>query len=191
MSECKQIKHEYQNYGYENITPNYCKNTAGIYQMQTVDNSTYLEVYCHPSDIKDVQADIERHVDGVESIYPQVDKTDSIFVLEGNEEDYYTTYNEALLHKLDPDEELHSLVGNVYTYALSNKCDDTVTGYSTGRTQYTSSTIDGIITNLIGHPYIHKLDKKLSQEQKEHLYELSLRIQEVNGWDKETREVVL
>lgn len=191
MKQRKEIKHEYNKYGYSSITPNYISNKSGIYPMQQIEGNTYLEVYCSPNDVDEVTSQINRHVDGVESVAAKVDLHDSIFVIEGDETSVFETHNEALLNKLDPDNELSSLVANKYVCTFSRKCDDIVKNYTTDRTQVLASTIDELITELLTRPYIHKLDDKLSKEQKEHLYELSLRIQDMKGITKETREVVL
>lgn len=186
----KQIVHEYNKYGYTNITPNYSNNPSGIYQMQQVEDSTYLEVYCSPDDVDDITRDINSHVDGVVgSIYTKVDTSGSIYVMEGDEEAAYESYVEALLAKLDPEGELYSLNVPRYNCTFSRKCDDTVKGSSTDRTQVSCSTVSELIEELFSKPYIHRLDNKLSYEQKVHLKVLSRRIQDMKGLEKETREV--
>ncbi len=185
----KQITHQYNKYGYTNITPNYSKNPSGIHQMQQVQHNTYLEVYCSPADVDDVTRDINRHVDGVESVHTNVENHGSIYVIEGDEDTVYESYVEALLVKLDPDDELDSLNVPKYDCTFSRKCDDTVKDSSTDRTQVLCSTVEGIIKELMSRPYIHRLDNRLSSEQKVHLYELSLRIQDMKGLEGETRKV--
>lgn len=185
MSKKPVIKHELNKYGMENISYN---NKLGIYQLSS-DNDCKVVIYCDKSNIKDVEKQVWKHTDGVESVHTIVEGTDKTYVIEGNERDYFQNKGEAILTMLDPEGEFESFdLTPKYDYTLSNKPDD-LDSYHTSRTGYVADRLTQVIEDLAYMPYIHKLSG-FTDKQKVDLYRLSLRIQEKLGMQKETRDVM-
>lgn len=182
------IKHTLNQYGMENIS---YANKFGVYKLSD-SNSCYVKVYCDKEDLQEVESKILRHVDYVSHTSTIIDGTDQCYVVEGDEEDYHNSWTEALLASLDPEQNLESLhMSKVYDITLSSRADDVVNGASTDRTWFKCTTLEDIIKELAYKPYIHKLDDKLTEQEKSDLYKLSLLIQKKLGKEEETREVVL
>jgi len=181
------IKHELNQYGMENIS---WKNKFNVYKLSD-SNDCYVKVYCAKEDLQEVESQVLRHVDYVSQTSIITDGTDQCYVVEGEEESYYDCWTEAFLASLDPEQNLESLhMSKVYDITLSSKADD-VKNSSTDRTWFKCKTFEDIIKELAYKPYIHKLDDKLTAQEKFDLYKLSLLIQKKLGKEEETREVVL
>lgn len=182
------IKHTLNQYEMENVS---YKNKFGIYKLSS-SNDCHVKVYCDKEYLQEVESQILRHVDCVDHTSTIIDGTDQCYVVEGDEEDYHDSWSEAFLASLDPEQKLESLhMSKVYDVTLSNKVDDVVKDSSTDRTRFKCVTLKDIIKELAYKPYIHKLDDKLTAQEKSDLYKLSLLIQKKMGKEEETREVVL
>ena len=182
------IKHEFNQYGMENIS---YKNKFGVYKLSD-SNSCYVKVYCDKEDLQEVESKILRHVDYVDHTSTIIDGVDQCYVVEGEEEAYHNSWTEALLASLDPEQNLESLhMSKVYDITLSSRANDSVKDSNTDRTGFKCATLGGIIKELAYKPYIHKLDDKLTAQEKSDLYKLSLLIQKKLGKEEETREVAL
>lgn len=183
-----EIKHTLNEYGFENTS---YENKLGIYKLSPSDDC-YVKVFCDKEDLEDVENQVQRHVDNVDSCTQVVSGNEEVYVIKGDE-DYYTDNKiSCLLQSLDPNGDLDSLnLNKNYTITLSRNPDDTVTGSNTDRTRYTVNSIGEVIEKLCDKPYIHKLCGNFNQFEKSDLYELSLRIQNKLGKPQELREVKL
>lgn len=123
----------------------------------------------------EVISQIRRHVDDVGSVYTE-ETGDNQYTIEGDDVNYWDTFEDALLYKVDPDGELESLdTSSPYTVTLSRKENDTVKGSDTCRTQYSCKSMQEVIGNLWQNPYIHNL-VGFTEQQVLDLHELSKRI---------------
>lgn len=153
-------------------------------------NDCYVKVFCDEDDMDDIQAQIQRHVDGVETTTPVVDGSEEFFVVDTDSEEYFYSWKDALLYKVDPEGVLSSLYNGGYVITLSSKPDDTAQNSNTDLTQHRVNSMEGVIEGIYHQPYIHRLHG-FTEQEKEDLYQLSLRIQKLKDIEPETREVVL
>jgi len=183
------IKHNLNEYDMHNIS---YKNDIGIYKL-TTDNDCYVKVYCDKEDLDSVESYINRHVDHVDTTVYVVGGTDKAYVIEGDESNYFSSWEEALLFLLDPEEELSSLsvYESKYKITSSSRPDDINNGSNTDRTQHNCKTLQEVVGYLYYRPYIHRLEGMFTKQEKEDLYKLSIRLQEKLGKPSETREVTL
>lgn len=180
-------KHNLEQYGYT------LKGAEGQgIKLLSNKNDCHVKVYCSEDEMDEIQSQIHRHVDGVENTQGVVDGTEEFYVIDSDNESYFESWNEALLAKLDPEHTLETLHSVRYTVVSSSKPNDTDKGHDchTDRTQHRVGDMNSVINNLYYKPYIHRLQGFTGQEKYD-LYQLSLRIQEMKGMEKETREVNL
>jgi hypothetical protein len=123
----------------------------------------------------EVISQIRRHVDDVSYVYTEEQTGDNQYTIEGDDVNYWNTFEEALLYKVDPEGELESLDTSPFTVTLSRKANDTVKGSDTCRTLYSCKSMQEVIGNLWHHPYIHNL-AGFTEQQVLALHELSRRI---------------
>ncbi|CAH9016975.1 conserved hypothetical protein [Vibrio phage 193E37-1] len=178
------MKHNLEQYG---MTPK--GSERGGIKLLSNKNDCHVKVYCEEEYFDEVEQQIKRHVDCVTDVHHFVEGTEEVYVVDTDNEEYFPNWVGALLFKLDPEQELYSLHTSKYTVTSSSRPNDT-DSYNTDRTQHSEGSMEEVITNLYHKPYIHRLTGFTEQEKQE-LYQLSLRIQELKGMEKESREVKL
>lgn len=154
----------------------------------TANNDHQVVIDCHKDDVQTVINDVKRHVDGVDRVF-HMDNSDKAYTASNTGDDYYVTYEEAFMAQVDPDGELLHLIQPMFIITLSSRPDDINNGSNTDRTYYEKSSIKDVVKEMFRQPYIAAFREGFTAEQKEELYDLSLRIQKFRGLEPETREI--